>query len=382
MNDEVIRIAPQEEHIIDPAERFSGLLFITSWKLLEQSVGRSIQLIKDKLTSFKDSIVIDFQEVLPSAEDYARKLRQIIAENRGSIKGIVILGGYDVIPAEQLDVLDPQLRGDIDMEGMIDKDMDNFIVWSDDVYGDVDNDDLPELPVSRIPDAKSYELLEAALNAPRFKPISKFGIRNYMRPFAEHVFKDIPGGQNSIETSPTFGPANVINNESYGSIYYMLHGSDIDGTKYWGENPGKVYFEAYNIKNVPQKASGSIIFTGCCWAALTVFPSAAKKTNFIKIRQKRPNESIALAYLRAGALSFIGCTGSHYSPNMSPFNYHGKPMHDHFWRGILAGKSPAEALHFAKVQYSKEIPHGLEAAFNLGVELKILRQFTCLGLGW
>ena len=91
---------------------------------------------------------------------------------------------------------------------------------------------------------------------------------------------------------------------------------------------------------------------------------------------------MAVAYLRAGALAFLGCTGSHYSPGQEPYGYFGRPMHDAFWTSLANGKAPAEALFAAKKEFARLMPHGRTDPFSRAVEVKILRQYTCLGLGW
>jgi len=137
-----------------------------------------------------------------------------------------------------------------------------------------------------------------------------------------------------------------------------------------------------NLSKIPDNASGSIIFSGCCWGALPVFQRASKYKKDIPIKAKTPEQSIAIRYLRAGAQAFIGCTGSHYSPLKDPFNYYGKPMHDYFWKYINKGYQPAEALFQAKREYLKNMPFDKKDAFSRAIESKIYYQFTCLGLGW
>jgi len=135
---------------------------------------------------------------------------------------------------------------------------------------------------------------------------------------------------------------------------------------------------AVNLSNVPA-TSHAVVLAGCCWGALIADRPALAAVGGSP-RQRTAADSIALKLLEAGALAFVGCTGSHYSPLESPYNYFGKPMHDAFWTGhVNGGLPPAQALFEAKKSYARAIPHrpGFEA-----IELKILRQFTCLGLGW
>jgi hypothetical protein len=89
-----------------------------------------------------------------------------------------------------------------------------------------------------------------------------------------------------------------------------------------------------------------------------------------------------MTFLLRGAVGFIGCTGSHYSPLQSPFNFYGGPMHEAFWNAYSQSGSPAQALFDAKLQYLRGMPHGRTTANAQAVEYKILRQYTCLGLGW
>jgi hypothetical protein len=94
-------------------------------------------------------------------------------------------------------------------------------------------------------------------------------------------------------------------------------------------------------------------------------------------------DSIALTCLDRGANAFIGCTGVHYSPTQGTLTYFGEPMHRAVVEHFLAGKGPAEALWSAKVDYAAGIPHRAGARpEEIAYEHKILRQFTCLGLGW
>jgi len=116
--------------------------------------------------------------------------------------------------------------------------------------------------------------------------------------------------------------------------------------------------------------------------ALTVTPRASKIQPQKEAKPKTSDQSIALTYLKSGALAFIGCTGTHYSPGKQPYNYYGQPLHDLFWSNIKAGQAPALALFNARKKYSVGIPHRLADAYSVAIELKIFRQFCCLGLGW
>lgn len=372
-----------ESLVTDPGgnDRFNQLLFITCTSLLARNIGdRDVQLILQQIRSLSGSELLE----LPPAST-PEPLRSIVSNKlrNGSYKGVVIIGGLDVVPSQQLCVIDSELKRRVAEAGFENYDADNFIVWSDDVYGDIDNDMLPELPVSRIPDGKSGALIMQALTAPRYEAKGRFGVRNLARPFADSCYQFVPGGALEVmEISETFGPSHPLPEAINGSVYLMLHGSESDSTRFWGERPGGRLYEAIRISSIPHNKPGSIVFTGCCWGALSAEQTAYRKALSEQVFGKTPDNSIALAYLKGGALAFIGCTGSHYSPTREPYHSFGKPMHDAFWKNVSMGKAPAKALYEAKMEYVKELPHGQTDPFSQAVELKILRQYTCLGLGW
>ena len=238
-------------------------------------------------------------------------------------------------------------------------------------------DGLPELPVSRIPDAKSSALVLAALAAPAGTAADRYGIRNVARPFADRIWRGIPGQAALLVSQPTratgVNPAQVAAQR----VYFMLHGSDADGTRYWGEGPGGA-LEAINVGKLPPRFSG-VVLAGCCWGALTCNNRAFEAG---PLSMKTVNASIALSLVAAGAAAFVGSVGTHYSPDATA-SFAGGPMHQAFWSNAVAGRRPpAEALFRAKLDYIKGMPHGRTDAFEIAIERKILNEFTCLGLGW
>jgi hypothetical protein len=238
---------------------------------------------------------------------------------------------------------------------------------------------MPDLPVSRIPDARYPDLVFKALQADR-PPATpgRFGIRNTARPFAEPIFGLLPGTEPLIESAPTRFDQLPQDSAQRPFLYFMLHGLDSDGSRFWGDNPGRGIIEAINTASLPTHGLG-VAFAGCCWGALTVDQRAKDKSG--KISPKSPESSIALSTLLGGALAFVGCTGVHYSPDEGG-SFFGGPMHRAFWQQLFAGRSPAEALFEARRQFLAEMPHGRGAPLEIGIERKIYKQFTCLGLGW
>ncbi len=368
--------APSDALSIAGGRQLPNLLFVTSKEKLAANIGvteaaRVLNAIRAKGLPLMDDL-----PRLTNAATAAESVRRRLASHP-NVEGVVIVGGYDVVPSMALDCLTPQLRQRLSNND----DPDRFVVWSDDLYGVRGSGGRLELPVSRIPDGKSAQLVFAALEANRNSAgIPRAGVRNVARPFADRVYGALPGTGNLHVSRPVvFNQSAPVNLKSQ-RVYFMLHGDYVDSSRFWGEGTAD-HREAVNVGNIPAAFSG-IVFTGCCWGALTVDTPAGRAAPGRPFGQKTTDSSIALSFLRRGAAAFIGCTGAHYSPTEPPYNYFGGPMHEAFWRHYNSGVAPATALLKAKQEYSRAIPHGLTGSTSVAIENKILRQYTCLGLGW
>ena len=347
------------------------LLFASNRKLLGDNIGKEEARLAIAMIERAGQTYVD----VPSPDKAQDAIHKQLKDDH---RGVVLLGGYDILPAKRLDTLPAEVREQLGDN--VDSDADSFIVWSDSLYGDKDDDDLPELAVSRIPDGKSSQLVLNALASGGVDlAIDRFSIFNSKRPFATDVINIVPGAAQALASLPgTRDSLLAATNLSAPLVYFMLHGYDNDATRFAGQEPE--YPDAFDIDQVPSTGSG-VVFTGCCWGALTVWQIASRVPSGKSVTPRTPDESIALRYLRAGYNAFIGCTGSHYSPQGKAMS-HGKPMHVAFWKALVANPSPAEALFSAKKKYLKDMPHGLDDVLDIAIEHKILRQFTCLGLGW
>jgi len=361
-----------------PGRELPHLLFVTNSEGLRDNIGADeanavINAIRDKGHPIAD--------VGNDLDQASRAVNRMLRDD-GRFEGVVIVGGYDIVPSVALDVLGPALR--TKLGGTASAEHDGFYVWSDETYGDLEEDKVAELPVSRIPDARQKSLVFAALQAPDLRTGGRFGIRNLARPFADSVWKGVAGTQ-AVNVSEKFlhsdaSPAAV----SATCQYFMLHGSDSDSTEFRGETPAGGLTLAYTVRRVPDRYAG-LVFSGCCWGALTVSQKASA-AGHSPIAPRAPERSIALSYLRAGANAFIGSTGAHYSgPDVDPDENFALPLHNAFWRELQATKfKPSLALHRARLDFAKYIAQrkGGWDAIDYARRLKNRAQFTCLGLGW
>jgi hypothetical protein len=355
--------------------RLPTLLFVTNREALAANLGvAETEMILAAIAADDSAVLYDQLPTDPAdpAESPASVREQL---QSGGVTGVVILGGPTVVPPQRRDCLPDALRARL---GHTD-DPDDFIVWSDAVYGDVDGDHLAELPVSRIPDGNSAQLVIAALCASdEVRQPARTGLRNVARPFADAIYDRLPGTDPLEVSQPTtFESVALLGGER---VYLMLHGDYVDSSRFWGEDT-RGDLEAVNLTNIAPGGT-RVVFTGCCWGALTADQPARWAVPGIAPAGKAAGTSIALAFLQQGSTAFVGCTGAHYSPTEAPYDYFGGPMHEAFWSRAVAGTPPAQALFEAKIDYLAGFPHGRPTALQQAIEYKILYEYTCLGLGW
>ncbi|MCW1926552.1 MBL fold metallo-hydrolase [Luteolibacter arcticus] len=383
---------PVETMKLGGGRSFPRLLAVTDRARLAANVG---QEAADRAIRMLQGAGLDVLGELPSTGSGslpAREVvRQVLAEAAATgadYVGVLLVGGHDVVPHVVVDALPKELRDHFKANPLplSQQDQDDFIVWSDHPYGDVDGAGANEVPVSRVPDGHSADLLLAALSAPeRPAPAAgTFGLRNLNRPFAEGVFKKV--GEGTCLTSATTGPGSVpVESVDAGRIYLMLHGAFEDASVFWGEESEEddSQIPAFDLRCLPERCAGAVVFTGCCWGALTLDRPAAWSALPGPAKVRSSEDSLALAFLRRGARAYIGCTGVHYSPDAEPYGFLGGPMHSAFWEAMNEARMwPALALHQARLLYLNGLPHGKTELSFQAAEYKTFHQFTCLGLGW
>jgi hypothetical protein len=405
------------------------LLFVTHRRALDANIGADgatevLDLIREANEGRKRADAHVVLEYLGKHRDLASALSEVhetIREN--PVHGVVLLGGYDVVPSVRVDVLPPTIRTWVDEQPLDGDDADDWIVWCDDPYGDPEHTRIPEIPVSRIPDGRSKDLMLAALRAPKATAQTRRGIRNVNRPFAEDVFRQLPGEDEMLVSGPQQAKRLAKRALHASHVYIMLHGRNDIGRAFWGERHRHVAqtltatqlhaIEAFNALQKPtqpreltetmeQRAfnqaeeamlaavdrehmpgDGAVILSGCCWSAQAARYSARRWHRGRPLAPRLTQTSVALSALRGGARAFVGSTGSNYSPLDPADHFYCEPLHFEFWRQVVKGEAPARALLIAKHKYASGMPHGhRDDLTSLAIEHKTLHQYTCLGLGW
>jgi hypothetical protein len=262
---------------------------------------------------------------------------------------LLIVGDYDVVPFGVLP--NPTDDGDV--------------LFTDDVYGDTDHDALtmPDIPVARIPDGSSLDLLVTQLSASTVPEGGDFTLANTKRPHADGVATQVFGANRGLFWSlPT---RHVDVDESQVDVrysYFMLHGASWDTTVWWGEED--VYPDAFTVA---EASSQGIVLSGACYGSYTL--------------SRTPENSITLSFLHSGARAFVGSTGITYSPvweqgpnPTGPMRYDAA-FHQAFLSALTSGQAPLRAFMEAKQRIAELCRTGDSTA----AELKMLHEFIYFG---
>lgn len=346
------------------------LLFVTDLSKLEQQIGVREAELATSLIHAASQRLLDV-----SGDNVADAAESIRGALERSTRGVVILGGYEVLPAFKVDTLPPEVAGQVRRS----LDLDAFLVWSDDPYVDVDADRIPELPISRLPHSKALVLYRQMTvgSAPHG---GRGGVRNAAREFAAQLVGAAPGDQPLVVSHPADSSMFEPGWLGHPMTYLMLHGLDSDGTRFLGEDQLGRTIEAIAISALP-KESTSTFFSACCWGALINSATAREAQRGRLLADRSEHQLIALALLAAGAHAFVGCTGSHYSPKANDPTRFGAGFHKAFFDAWPAAAGAAEATFLAKMGYLRYLA-GITQAKELAYATKTINEFTCLGLGW
>jgi hypothetical protein len=374
-----VTAVPRRRFEIGAGRTVGPLLFLTDSKRPADRIGASA-------TTVVRAAVEDGGHELCDVAGGGRRRRsfeQIAAALREQIDDevpaqVVIVGGYDVVPARQVDAIAPETPADM-ISTLRRQDPDAFVVWSDDPYVDIDGVGLADLPISRIPDAHDAVFTLHALQAAPGRAAMRHGIRNAARPFVDSIFEQLPGRSALLVSRPS-DAGNLDRRKLRGGLaYYMLHGAPEDATRFWGEDQARTRVEAVRVDQVPSEGI-QVAVLGCCWGALSVPTKACDWRPAAPIVGRTAEESIALTLLGAGAIGVIGCTGAHYSPVSPPYDTASGPFHRALWQRLASGEPPARALFDAKYDVAQGLP-SITDPTALAIANKTLNQFTCLGLG-
>jgi hypothetical protein len=262
---------------------------------------------------------------------------------------VLIVGDADVVPFGI--VSNPTDDGDV--------------LLTDDVYGDNDHDDLgtPDIPVARIPDGHSLDLLVTQLSPSSVPEGGDFTLANSKRPHADGVASQVFGADRILMWSlPTQHEQVGVSQVDVRHSYYMLHGASWDTTVWWGEE--ETYPEAFTVA---EASTQGIVLSGACYGGYTF--------------GRTPENSITLSFLHSGARAFVGSTGITYSPlwtggpNPTGPMRHDAVFHEAFLSAVDRGEAPLAAF----VEAKQEMADLCRLGDSTPAELKMLHEFIYFG---
>ena len=234
---------------------------------------------------------------------------------------VLIIGDWDVVPPGVLP--NPTTDGDP--------------LITDDIYGDTDHDELTvlDIPVARIPDGDSLDLLVTQLSPSTVPEAGNFTVANAKRPHADVATRQVFGGDRVLLWSlPTrhgdIDPSRLNVRHSY----LVLHGSAENASAWWGEEPTLPV-----ALTVAEAESQGVVLSAACYGAMT--------------HGHTPEDSVALAFLANGSRAFVGSTVITYSYVRAPdpsglISGTGGRFEYAFLNSLVAGQAPLEAFMSAK----------------------------------
>ncbi len=234
---------------------------------------------------------------------------------------LLIVGDWDIVPPGVLP--NPAQDGDP--------------LITDDIYGDTDHDALTviDIPVARIPDGDSLDLLTTQLSSSEAPEEGNFTVANSKRPHADVAASQVFGSDRvllwSLPTRNTnVDPALVNVRHSY----LVLHGSPEIASAWWGEEPS--YPVAFTVDEAD---SQGVVLSAACYGAMTYLHT--------------PEDSVALAFLANGSRAFVGSTVMTYAYTraadpMDLIRWTGGRFEYTFLNSLAAGQAPLEAFMSAK----------------------------------
>lgn len=344
---------------------YEGLLFVTTDaardKLGHAEVDRVREIVGDRLFIIPGNP----QTVHKAAPHVVEQLR-----GNDSFVGVVILGDYMTVPSRLMFSISSEWPDQCPKPDF-NYDRDKWWVWSDDLYGDNDDDRLAELPVSRIPIVPEGGLLGEQRPGP---PITAFGMRGAEFDFAEDAYQLI--GQGTMGLTPP--AASNAGDLEAPWLYFVLHGSEASGKRFRAKD-GTVAVNV-DVAGAGEHAQ-AVSFAGVCWGALTATsPWVTREVGGLAARD--PSRSIPLTFVKRGVNAFVGFTALHYIPNALGAGPLGAPLHSYFWQNIRSGLPPSLALFKARAQFVTNATRQDCDTLAMAFDMKTFWSATCLGLGW
>ncbi len=348
----------QEKEINIDVPNWSGnaTMVLTNTAVLQRKHPRNFTKIMKMLKGFGPVIDVAASQGVTNWQAIDKLVERKF--DRKKYNSLFIFGSPDVIPFGTFNNPVKKIRP---------MDLDR-IIYSDDHYGDFNHDKYNdwEIMVTRLPDDNGilqnpqsilYRSVPAN-NKPKYKKFTVYGNQNWK--VADRIARI--GGGGILMSEP-------VNENSFNSSHFRgknivltLHGTRLDGSRYWGEirkKPGQYQGKTLPSMNLSHAvAPDSVIVSGCCYGA------------YIDGTNNNSDNRLALRFLRNGARAYIGNTGIGWIGGTTERTT--GLWAKLYMKYISQGNSPQRAFFLAKKAYATEA----RDPYNF----KMLHQYIYLGL--
>lgn len=373
-------------------KRFAKLLFVTSTAAIEKMGKKEFVEIKS-LVPKEHWIEIKGSPNIP--KEAAEPVWPHLSKD---IDGVVILGDNQTMPSQFMNTASKDLRQELRKAKVrVDYDLDNWYVWSDDIYGQPPDAKTPTHAVSRIPVVPTGGFVGDAFDY-KAEGARSLCVRATDFPFADDICNILaPKPTCPIVISPPSsrsGPpvsgrwvAEPLNQGSLTTdrLYLVLHSEDsripqFTGGNATGESP--IAIDSWVLGGDWQEPG--VVMAGACWGALTADQPPGAMMVDSPYLSRQVDESVALNFVQRGSNAFVGFTALHYLPKADDYReIYGQPLHRLFWENLLVlGMSPAKALFQARVRFLLESRARNSNPLSKAIDQKTYWSATCLGMGW
>ena len=332
----------------------SGVLVVTSRQQLSDRTGMALSEIDQLIFPVGDVLDVPYGTGSPSV--VAKAIRAQDKSHGNGYAVIQIVGGDGVVP------LPVAINPVQDQPPAIHYDP---VILSDDNYGDLDSDGKMEVPVIRLPDGNSADLVRAQFKRARAKANPSGGGFIYVNNTPNRVTAGndvrstvkakglITSGPWVSKGAPAGAGKKPIGYPADAAFTFILQHGSYQVRTAWTNDAND---EAFTLSDVQRSG---VVMSAACWGGWIAEREyrwysprdAAEVRNYgdgrYPAQKPTSTDTLVLAFLSKGSAGFFGSTGVSYTPT------DGKLAQEFFGR-ILKGKPAYRAALEAKQKFASE----------------------------
>jgi hypothetical protein len=308
-----------------PAQSSENVLVVTRLGELSSRTGISQDELRQKLEQVGEVFDVQISGNMNAKRRACIQAVQahVAAKKDEPYTAIQIVGGDGVIPYGAI----------LNVAWYVEEENFDPVIFTDDEYGDTNNDSIPELPIARLPDGGGRSVLDkqfaaAATRSSRRSGAGLLAMSGKADRFLE-ASKQLAKAAGVSESAMLLSPPHTLKkdppklNKDSAITALLVHGSAANTARWWGEAKAGDQPEAFS----PSLANSTgVVLSESCYGGFLVESDYTMesledwagfrngKSDIVKYGGKPldPSNSIALHYLESGAECFIGATAVDY----------------------------------------------------------------------